>query len=142
MAAPERTPMSALAIVLIVVVTVGGRGCGGRVCLLGRIRTVQSGHRRMVRERERAHASVRDRLWERAEKVDTAEWEGGDPTLLDIMNRLAGLEEASSLERAERRIDEIHDWPFDTRIVGRFAALTLTVVAVLLTRYAATLVGI
>ncbi len=99
-------------------------------------------HRRMVRERERAHASVRDHLWERAEKVDTLELEGGDPTLFDVMNRLVSLEEAASLERAERRIDEIHDWPFDTRIVGRLAALTLTIVAVLLTRYAATLFGI
>ncbi|MCJ2531870.1 MAG: hypothetical protein LN413_06170 [Candidatus Thermoplasmatota archaeon] len=99
-------------------------------------------HRRMVRERERAHASVQDRLWERAEKADTPEREGGDPTLLDIMNRLARLEEASRLDRAERRINEIYDWPFDARIAGRFAALTLTVVAVLLTRYAATLFGI
>ena len=99
-------------------------------------------HRRMVRERERAHASVRDHLWERVEKVETLVRKGGDPTLLDVMNRLARLEEASSLDRAERRIDEIHDWPFDTRIVGRLAALTLTVVAVLVTRYAATLFGI
>ncbi len=99
-------------------------------------------HRRMVRERERTLASVRDHLWGRGEKVDTPEREGSDPTLLDVMNRLASLEEASSLERAERRIDEIYAWPFDTRIVGRLAALTLTVVAVLLTRYAATLFGI
>ena len=99
-------------------------------------------HRRMVRERKKAHALVRDQLWERTEKVDTLEREGGDPTLFDVMNRLVSLEEAASLERAERRIDEIHDWPFDTRIVGRLAALTLTVVAVLLTRYAATLFGI
>ncbi len=106
-------------------------------------------HRRMVRERERARASVRDHLWERAEKVDTPEREGRDPTLLDIMNRLTRLEEASILDREERRIDraerrmeKIYDWPFDTRIVGRLAALTLTVVAVLLTRYAATLFGI
>ncbi len=103
-------------------------------------------HRRMVRERERARASVRDHLWERPEKVDTIEGEVGDPTLLDVMNRLARLEEAGRaerrLDRAERRIDEIHAWPFDTRIVGRLAALTLTVVAVLLTRYVATLFGI
>ena len=103
-------------------------------------------HRRMVRERERAHASVRDHLWERAEIVDPLEREGVDPTLLDLMNRLAKrlarLEEAASLDREARRIDEIYDWPFDTRIVGRLAVLTLTVVAVLLTRYAATLFGI
>ncbi len=99
-------------------------------------------HRRMVRERERAHASVQDRLWERAEKVDTPEREGRDPTLLDIMNRLARLEEASSLDRAERRIEEIYDWPFDARIAGRFAALTLTVVAVLVTRFIATQFGL
>ncbi len=103
-------------------------------------------HRRMVRERERAHASVREHLWERAEKVDALEREGSDPTLLDLMNRLARrlarLAEASSLDREARRIDEIYDWPFDTRIVGRLAVLTLTVVAVLLTRYAATLFGI
>ncbi|MEE9592701.1 MAG: hypothetical protein V3W28_03870, partial [Thermoplasmata archaeon] len=99
-------------------------------------------HRRMVRERERARASVRDRLRERAEKVDTLEREGGDPTMVDVMDRLGRLEEAASLDRAERRIDEIYDWPFDTQIVGRLAVLTLTVVAVLLTRYAATLFGI
>ncbi len=99
-------------------------------------------HRRMGREREREHASVRNRLRERAENVDTFEREGGDPTRLDVMNRLAGLEEAASLDREARRIDEIYAWPFDTQIVGRLAVLTLTVVAVLLTRYAATLFGI
>ena len=99
-------------------------------------------HRRMVRERERAHASVRDQLWERAEKVDTPQREGGDPTLLDVMNRLLNQEEASSLDREERRIEEIYDWPFDTRIVGRLAALTLSVVTVLLIRYAAAVFGI
>jgi hypothetical protein len=99
-------------------------------------------HRRMLRERKRAHASVHDHFQERSAEVDTLEREGGDPTLLDVMNRLAGLEEASSLDRAERLIGEIYDWPFDTRIAGRLALLTLTVVAVLLTRYAATLFGI
>lgn len=99
-------------------------------------------HRRMVRERERARASVRDRLWGRTGRVGTLGREGGDPTLADVMDRLTSLEEASRLDREERRIDEIYDWPFDTRIVGRLAALTLTVVAVLLTRYATTLFGI
>ena len=98
-------------------------------------------HRRMVRERELAHASLRRQLVERETEVETAR-PVDEPTLLDVMSRLARLEKAASLDREERRIHEIYDWPFDTRIVGRLLALILTVVAVLLTRYAATLFGI
>ena len=98
-------------------------------------------HRRMVRERELAHASLRRQFAERETEVATAQ-PVGEPTLVDVMRRLTRMEEAVRLDREERRIHEIYDWPFDTRIVGRLAVLALTVVAVLLTRYAATLFGI
>lgn len=58
---------------------------------------------------------------------------------MEFMDPLARLEEA---DRKERRIDGMYDWPLDTQIVRRLAALSVTVLMVLFTRYVATLFGI
>ncbi len=99
-------------------------------------------HVTMVRERERVRASVHSQAVEWAIRADVPEREASEATPADMMTLLARLNKALFLDRAERRINEIYDWPFDTRIIGRLAALMLTIVAVLLTRYAATLFGI
>ncbi|MFQ5553272.1 MAG: hypothetical protein ACE5EW_06105 [Thermoplasmata archaeon] len=99
-------------------------------------------HVTMVRERERVRGSVHSQAVEWLKKADVPEREALEATPADMMTLLSRLNKASFLDWAERRISEIHDWPFDTRIIGRLAALTLSIVVVLLTRYAATLFGV
>ncbi len=106
-------------------------------------------HAVMVRERERARASVHRQAVEWVRRADATEREASEATTSDMVTLLARLTEASFLDRAERRIDlaerrieEIYDWPFDTRIIARLAALTLAIVLALLTRYAARLFGV
>ncbi len=45
---------------------------------------------------------------------------------------VARIEKILSLELAERRIDRIRTWPFDTEIIGTLTAIFLSVVATLL----------
>ncbi len=106
-------------------------------------------HAGMVRERERARASVHRQAVEWVRRADATEREASEATTSDMVTLLARLTEASFLDRAERRIDlaerrieEIYDWPFDTRVIARLAALTLTIVVFLFARYIATLFGL
>ncbi len=106
-------------------------------------------HVLMGRERERVRASVHRQAVEWVRRADAAEREASDATASDTVTLLARLTEASFLDRAERRIDlaerrieEIYDWPFDTRIIGRLAAFALTIVVFLFARYIATLFGL
>ncbi len=106
-------------------------------------------HVLMGRERERVRASVHRQAVEWVRKADAPEREASDATPSDMMpllarlnEVLARLNEASFLERAEGEIAKVHDWPFDTRIIGRLAAFALTIVVVLFARYIATLFGL
>lgn len=99
-------------------------------------------HRKMVRAQRQARSSVQRRLEEWAKGRPTHVQGADGPGLLDVMNSLERLTEAVVLDREERRVDEIYRWPFDTRIVGRLAALSLSAVALVISRLFASQFGI
>jgi hypothetical protein len=81
-------------------------------------------HRRMSQERKRVQA------WLRQEYVGLVAPDHAvrpPATLGEVRDLLA-------LEMADRKVAAIAAWPFDTRLLGRLAAVMATVVAIIIAR--------
>ncbi len=99
-------------------------------------------HRRMLRERGTALASVRGELFRLVGMRGGPGPDTSEERLTEVMNLLRRLMDMSTLDVAERRIAALPTWPFGTRILRRLAALTLTIITVLVSRFIATQFGL
>jgi hypothetical protein len=81
-------------------------------------------HRRMSQERRRVQAWLRE---EYVGLVVPQQAQRPPATLGEVRDLLA-------LEMADRKVAAIAAWPFDTRLLGRLAAVMATVVAIVIAR--------
>lgn len=58
---------------------------------------------------------------------------GSDATLDELRSTIAGLQNILTLEAAERKAQAISTWPFDTTILGKLAAIILSILVAILT---------
>lgn len=95
----------------------------GAVIFLLPLRAV---HRQLVEAKQRERAATRQRV-AKAMAFFVGEGTSSEASLED-------LQVLVSADLAERRIDAVFNWPVGTRILGRFAVATLTLVAATLAR--------
>ena len=84
-------------------------------------------HSRMAEYKEREISSARKRTADLMRKI-------GDPQLDKPEDRLGGLGDVLALQLVKQEVTAIPTWPFDTKILGRFVAIILTVAGILVSR--------
>ena len=84
-------------------------------------------HSRMADYKELEISSARKRTADLMRKI-------GDPQLDKPEDKLRGLGDVLALQLVKQDVTAIPTWPFDTRILGRFLAIILTVAGILLSR--------
>ena len=84
-------------------------------------------HQRMVEHKQLEISSVRKRTAEVMRGIT-------EPDQDKPEDKLQGLGNVMALQLIKQDVTAIPTWPFDTRILGRFVAITLTVAGILLSR--------
>ncbi len=89
---------------------------------------LKSLHKRMAEQKAREQASLLTQFAQLTNRSSNAGSDNSGETLVR-------MERILMLEATERKAAAIHTWPFDTRTLNRFAAVVLSVVIILLSRY-------
>ena len=84
-------------------------------------------HRKMQQEKRLEQSRIREQFNQLAKKPDNAGHE--DPG--DILTR---MEKLLTIQILDQKVSAVPTWPFETSILGRFFAITLSVAAILIAR--------
>jgi hypothetical protein len=87
---------------------------------------LNSVHQEMLREKKRLQSSIRKSLLSLAEQH-------GNPG--DTGEALKAMATIMSLQARKHEVDRLPSWPFDTAVLGRIAAIILSVTAILISRF-------
>ncbi len=87
-------------------------------------------HRRMQQEKQREQASVRSQFNALTDASNNPHLDGPESVLIPLKT----LVTFEVLKLNERRVSAMPTWPFDTRILSRFAAIILSVITIILAR--------
>ena len=87
-------------------------------------------HQRMLEGKQREQSSIRSRFSQLVNASNTSESEVSQSSVAYLKN----LFMFEVLKTDERRVTAMPTWPFDTRVLGRLAAIVLTVVAIIIAR--------
>ena len=85
-------------------------------------------HSKMQMSKRLEQASIRRQLSQLTTKL-------GDPRGEDHQESLPRIEKLLAIQIMDRKVSSIPTWPFDTGMLGRFAAIILSVVAILISRF-------
>ena len=92
-------------------------------------------HRRMLEEKQKAERALGEEAAPRPRAFDPPA-AGSEPTLVDLRGMLVNLHRTLALEREERKVASLPTWPFDPKVSGQIAAITLTGIVAILGRAA------
>ncbi|TLY13960.1 MAG: hypothetical protein E6K84_03205 [Thaumarchaeota archaeon] len=84
-------------------------------------------HRKMQQEKRLEQSRIREQFNELAKKRDNP----GHEDSRDVLTR---MERLLTIQMLEQKVSAVPTWPFDTSILGRFFAITLSVAAILIAR--------
>lgn len=98
-------------------------------------------HEVLMRERQERRTSVQSRLLRFVARHQDSDAGTTVETLQGLSNQVAEMRDVLALHVAERKIDELPTWPFDTHTLSRFATSALTVTAILASRVVLTHLG-
>jgi hypothetical protein len=99
-------------------------------------------HEILLRERRARRDSVQDRLVRFVAGHQDSDAKIAKEDLQALSRQVAETRDALALHIAERKIDELPTWPFDTRALSRLATSALTVTAILASRVVLTYLGL
>ena len=87
-------------------------------------------HQRMLEGKQREQSSIRSRFSQLVNASNSSESEVSQSSAAYLKN----LFMFEVLKTDDRRVTAMPTWPFDTRVLGRLAAIVLTVVAIIIAR--------